>query len=632
MFEITNEADLNCFEQRAIAIIRAAFEKDNLSFDTIRIERRSSDYLTLNCPHYNSDFYTDFCRIKVGTVSTWVSLDTSVSKALTEDYRFKDEINRNRRHWKIKLNNVEDISSITDLIIAVYQYNLHPDEYSFAPIIENITTDIQPEGISDYTVFDLETTGVNVNNCKIIELTAIKVRNNDIIQKFTTLINPECHIPSEATRVNKITDEMVRNAPKLEDIFNNFISFIGDDILIGHNIASFDYIIISNLYKQLTGSTLKNHYIDTYRLSKQYVPNARNYKLITLAEYFGIELNNAHRAESDCIATHKLYQELKSLNGTVLTQPKSNINSKTFSSEFSNIQFKYDVSGKTICLTGDFLCGSRNQLENILFVNGALVQKNVVKKLDYLVIGSLGSDDWKDNKGTKLLKAEDYNQKGAHIIIIKEDDFISKSNDGLEQLTFNITEQYQKVLSENIIDDLKEIIHTVCLRNNVDEKYLSIEELKDSYSVWILEPLELEASGTKTKSDRCFKITRTKNNIRIEYLFQRKEHIAKPDDAVEKILTSKVTDKETGETTSKKTFYHQFDINSASVIPYLTAILEYSLQRYEPSDRFGCCSKYVACSDALKCLHSNNFYARCCWYRKNLEAGRIFYGKNKNNG
>ena len=134
MFEITNEADLNCFEQRAIAIIRAAFEKDNLSFDTIRIERRSSDYLTLNCPHYNSDFYTDFCRIKAGTVSTWVSLDTSVSKALTEDYRFKDEINRNRRHWKIKLNNVEDISSITDLIIAVYQYNLHPDEYSLSLI------------------------------------------------------------------------------------------------------------------------------------------------------------------------------------------------------------------------------------------------------------------------------------------------------------------------------------------------------------------------------------------------------------------------------------------------------------------------------------------------------------------
>lgn len=179
----------------------------------------------------------------------------------------------------------------------------------------------------------------------------------------------------------------------------------------------------------------------------------------------------------------------------------------------------------------------------------------------------------------------------------------------MEQLTFDICDN--NILSENIIDDLKEIIHTVCLKNNVDEKYLSIEELKDSYSVWILEPLELEASGTKTKSDRCFKITRTKNNIRIEYLFQRKEHIAKPDDAVEKILTSKVTDKETGETTSKKTFYHQFDINSASVIPYLTAILEYSLQRYEPSDRFGCCSKYVACSDALKCLHSNNFYARC---------------------
>ena len=200
----------------------------------------------------------------------------------------------------------------------------------------------------------------------------------------------------------------------------------------------------------------------------------------------------------------------------------------------------------------------------------------------------------------------------------------------MEQLTFDINNS-RDILSENISNDLKEIIHTVCQRNNVDERYLSIEELKDSYSVWILEPLELESNGVKTKSDRCFKISRTPKCIKIEYLFQRKEHIAKPDDAIEKIYNSKIKDKETGTVTTKKTFCHQFDLNSESVIPYLTNILEYALQHYEPSDRFGCCSKFVACSDAEKCLHANNFYARCCWYRKNLEAGRIFYGKNKNN-
>ena len=96
----------------------------------------------------------------------------------------------------------------------------------------------------NYTVFDLETTGFNPARCKIIEISALKVRNNTVTDVYSTLINPEMHIPSEATKTNHITDEMVKNAPTIKEEFDKFLDFIGNDILIGHNIDSFDYNMI----------------------------------------------------------------------------------------------------------------------------------------------------------------------------------------------------------------------------------------------------------------------------------------------------------------------------------------------------------------------------------------------------
>ena len=232
----------------------------------------------------------------------------------------------------------------------------------------------------------------------------------------------------------------------------------------------------------------------------------------------------------------------------------------------------------------------------------------------------------------------------------------------MDQLTFNMSDG--DTLSENIVDTLDRIIEEVCKKQDIDKKYIKVYDLNErkkpknqeadnssdktaknesgnnssknkSYSVWILEPLILEAEFKEVKSDRCFKISRISNSkssrIEVEYLYQRKDCIKKPEDAVEKIYTSSTKDKDTGEKFTRKLFCHKFDVNSPTLVPYLTEIIDFTVRNYQPYDKFGCCSKYVACSDALKCLHANNFYARCCWYRKNLEAGKIFYGKNKNN-
>lgn len=74
------------------------------------------------------------------------------------------------------------------------------------------------------------------------------------------------------------------------------------------------------------------------------------------------------------------------------------------------------------------------------------------------------------------------------------------------------------------------------------------------------------------------------------------------------------------------------DFKSKSELFFETCkiILQQSLEHYEPTEFFGCCGKYLQCSDMKKCLHEDLFYAKACRYKRNLEAGRIFYGKNRN--
>lgn len=74
------------------------------------------------------------------------------------------------------------------------------------------------EYIADYIVFDLETTGISCYNDKVVEISAIKVNNHKVVSEFTTLVNPECAIPYNASRINGITDDMVKDAPVFKTV------------------------------------------------------------------------------------------------------------------------------------------------------------------------------------------------------------------------------------------------------------------------------------------------------------------------------------------------------------------------------------------------------------------------------
>lgn len=165
--------------------------------------------------------------------------------------------------------------------------------------------------INDYTVFDLETTGLNVNTCEIIEIAAIKVRSGKIVDQFTSLVKPSLSVPSEITVFTGICDEMLVDAPKIEDIIDDFIDFIGNDIILGHNISTYDSTIIYDICESLNMKHFSNDMLDTAQYAQHCKIDVPNNKLTTLTKYLGIEHSNAHRALGDCIANHECYQKLK---------------------------------------------------------------------------------------------------------------------------------------------------------------------------------------------------------------------------------------------------------------------------------------------------------------------------------
>lgn len=164
--------------------------------------------------------------------------------------------------------------------------------------------------IKDYVIFDLETTGINPQEDRIVEISAIKVKERRIVEEFSTLVNPEKKIPLAASLVNKISDEMVKDAPKIEEALRSFTDFIGDEILIGHNIHEFDMKFIHRDIERYLGLFLCNDYIDTLPMSRSLLPELKRHRLVDLAEKYGVSSEGAHRALNDCRMNQVVYEEL----------------------------------------------------------------------------------------------------------------------------------------------------------------------------------------------------------------------------------------------------------------------------------------------------------------------------------
>ncbi|MGD6965090.1 PolC-type DNA polymerase III [Rossellomorea vietnamensis] len=255
-----------------------------------------------------------------------------ITPVLRKDTAAEDE-KRVELHLHTPMSQMDGISSVADLVgqakkwghkaVAITDHAVvqsFPEAYNASKkhgvkilygLEANLVDDGVPIAYNDahrnleedtYVVFDVETTGLSAMYNTIIELAAVKIRDGEIIDRFESFANP--HHPLSATTINLtgITDEMVKDAPEIEEALKSFKDWAEDAVLVAHN-ASFDMGFLNVGYGKAGLDKAENPVIDTLELGRLLYPEMKNHRLNTLAKKFDIELTQHHRAIYDAEAT-----------------------------------------------------------------------------------------------------------------------------------------------------------------------------------------------------------------------------------------------------------------------------------------------------------------------------------------
>lgn len=241
-----------------------------------------------------------------------LSFETTIEKYLTTshskcpcEYNYFDYL---RAEFDCILNN------LTKENITISSYKLLRQNTIFFDYEKSKTVNKNSsiKFLKDFIAIDVETTGLKTGYNDIIELSAIKFENFKPISIFSTLLSPRKPVSEEITKITGITNDMLVGKPKFSEVFESFISFVGDLPLVMHN-ASFD---LKFLY--VSGWELdfeKRKIYDTLELSRKYVKDFHDekldsYKLVDVCEEVSIYFNGAHRSSADALAAGLLFNEI----------------------------------------------------------------------------------------------------------------------------------------------------------------------------------------------------------------------------------------------------------------------------------------------------------------------------------
>lgn len=155
-----------------------------------------------------------------------------------------------------------------------------------------------------FVLFDLETTDLNIYECEIIQISAIRVENLEIVDTFDTFVKPEKNIPAHITKLTGITDLDVAFAPEEDVALQQFLEFVGNDIVAGQNIQRYDTNIVYDHCKRLFDVEFSNDYVDFLYMYKEILTEKgiklKNYKKDTVATYLGVSTEGSHNGLTDC--------------------------------------------------------------------------------------------------------------------------------------------------------------------------------------------------------------------------------------------------------------------------------------------------------------------------------------------
>ena len=178
--------------------------------------------------------------------------------------------------------------------------------------------------INEYVVLDLEMTGLDAKTDQIIEIGAVKIKDNQVIETMECLVNPCCKIPASVSELTGITDEMVLNGRDRDEAVAELLDFVDDFVWVGQNIR-FDYSFLKQ-WAVNHKRPLAAEACDTLKLARVLLPAEQSKKLEDLCAYFGIERKREHRALDDAMETWQIFEKLKELalereNGETYLKP-----------------------------------------------------------------------------------------------------------------------------------------------------------------------------------------------------------------------------------------------------------------------------------------------------------------------
>lgn len=295
-----------------------------------------------------------------------------------------------------------------------------------------------------FCVLDLETTGFSPDFDDIIDIGIIKIINNQIVDTFSSLIYCD-YVPEHISEITGITQEMLVDAPCLEDVLPKAVDFIGDNLIVGHNI-SFDINFLYDEKIRLMNSPLKNDFVCTMRTFRYLHKDLLHHRLCDMVDFYNEVNENAHRALSDCYATLGCFNKMKK-EAFDLYQSNVLPNARTSHKRSAiKVERVFDIIedvencidnpfvNKYCVFTGALSAMTRSEAQQFISDLGGIPENTVTKKTNFLILGDYDYiNSVKDGKSNKHKKAEQLLINGQDITIITESVFLELVNPLLKQ-------------------------------------------------------------------------------------------------------------------------------------------------------------------------------------------------------
>nr|WP_304579425.1 PolC-type DNA polymerase III [uncultured Acetatifactor sp.] len=278
------------------------------NFVKVRSDTAAHKRVELHCHTKMSDFdgvseAKDIVKRAYGWGHRAIAItDHGVVQGFTDAYHVWEDL------WKAEKGKCKDQGKEPPDKQEFFKVIYGVEAYLVDDLKEIVTGDKGGTLEDDFVVFDIETTGFSPVNNRIIEIGAVKVCGGQVTERFSTFVNPQVPIPFEIEKLTGIRDDMVTDAPLIEEVLPRFLEFCRGAILVAHN-AGFDMsFMLENARRQ--GLPMEHPYIDTVGIARVLLPNQAKHTLDAVAKTLNISLENHHRAVDDAECTAWIFVKL----------------------------------------------------------------------------------------------------------------------------------------------------------------------------------------------------------------------------------------------------------------------------------------------------------------------------------